>query len=56
MTWLLCVYDFSNGFYTKPSTVPDSITTWIATAFSVHPETGLDVVDQPFEVCMVETS
>ncbi|KAK2162981.1 hypothetical protein LSH36_88g05020 [Paralvinella palmiformis] len=40
----------SHGLFSTSSTVPDSITTWIATAFSIHPEKGLGVLDQPFEL------
>ncbi|XP_052773206.1 CD109 antigen-like [Mya arenaria] len=36
----------SNGFARIEETVPDTITSWIATAFAVHPDTGLGVAPE----------
>ncbi|XP_053383073.1 CD109 antigen-like [Mercenaria mercenaria] len=43
-TWLWSAAEMiSNGSVSIEETVPDTITSWIATAFAIHPNTGLGV-------------
>ncbi|GFO06074.1 LOW QUALITY PROTEIN: Cd109 antigen-like, partial [Plakobranchus ocellatus] len=40
----------SGGQVSIPVTVPDTLTTWITTGFSLHPDLGLSIVDKPTEL------
>ena len=46
---LLYVYS-TNGTATMSVVVPDTITSWVATAFAVSQDTGLGITDQPTKV------
>ena len=37
-----------------PVKTPDTITTWVVTAFAVHPRLGLCVADAPAEVLIMQ--
>ena len=41
----------SNGKAIIETTVPDTITTWVATAFAVNKKSGLGVAPTPANVC-----
>lgn len=50
-TWLWdMVMIGSNGQMVMPQTAPDTITTWLTSAFAVHPQFGLSVVNAPAEL------
>ncbi|XP_076446010.1 CD109 antigen-like isoform X2 [Babylonia areolata] len=50
-TWLFdAVLVGSDGKHVLSKTAPDTITTWLTSAFSVHPEYGLSVIPQPAEL------
>ncbi|KAH3723815.1 hypothetical protein DPMN_049609 [Dreissena polymorpha] len=40
----------SGGVVNFDETVPDTITSWVATAFAVHPQTGLGISEQSAQV------
>ena len=43
----------NNGTVVFEDTVPDTITSWIATAFAVHPETGLGISESSAKVTLL---
>lgn len=54
--WVQCIasdftyFSRSNGRISFNETVPDTITSWIASAYAVHPTTGLGVANPTPEV------
>lgn len=40
----------SGGQVVIPATVPDTLTTWITTGFSIHPDLGLSITEKPTEL------
>ncbi|KAK3783696.1 hypothetical protein RRG08_025320 [Elysia crispata] len=44
------ITDDSGGQVSIPATVPDTLTTWITTGFSLHPEFGLSITEKPTEL------
>ena len=46
----------SNGVATVSSHVPDTITSWVATAFAIHNQDGLGVTPHEAKVAMTTTS
>ena len=41
------------GYAVIQETVPDTITSWVATAFAVHPNTGLGLSPGPITVSQI---
>ncbi|RUS90129.1 hypothetical protein EGW08_002096 [Elysia chlorotica] len=44
------ITDDSGGQVSIPTTVPDTLTTWITTGFSLHPDFGLSITEKPTEL------
>ncbi|KAH3723819.1 hypothetical protein DPMN_049614 [Dreissena polymorpha] len=43
----------SGGVVNFDETVPDTVTSWVATAFAVHPQTGLGISEQSAQVSLM---
>lgn len=41
-----------NGLFNFKKMVPDSLTTWMLTGFSIHPENGLSITKAPLKICV----
>ena len=46
-------FSSSDGKCLIKETVPDTITSWVATAFAVHNESGLGIAPKPANVCIM---
>ena len=51
MLSLVLLFSRYSGVASIEAKVPDTITSWIATAFAVHPESGLGLSETPAQVC-----
>ena len=50
MVTYVCIFFRPEGYAKFQETVPDTITSWVATAFAVHPNTGLGLSPGPVTV------